>query len=210
MPEQLGLDQRLRNGAARNRHKRTPGALAQVVDRGRHQFLTGPALALNQNEVIQIRHAPDQVVHHPHSPARSDQPVAARELPQLRLCRVQFLPEQRVLVRPPDHQLELQDVWRLPEVVVNPVPHERHRRRRPVIVRHRHDRCAEPPDLRDPRQSPFHALPLRIHVEDEHVHLLVCERCPHPLPVGFHLHAVSFAQRESQHALQAPVVGLDE
>ena len=64
MPEQLALDQRLRDRGAIHRHKRTVPPVRKLMDDPRGQLLAGPRLAGQKDIHIGLGDRPDQAVHH--------------------------------------------------------------------------------------------------------------------------------------------------
>ena len=62
MTEKLAFDQLFRQGSAVHRHQRFVGALAETMQRGRHQFLADTAFAGDQHRQIQ----PGRLGHQPH------------------------------------------------------------------------------------------------------------------------------------------------
>ena len=107
MPEELGLDQRFRDGAAGDSHKRTGGARTQVVNGAGDQFLAGATFAGDQHRGIEIGDAMHQLINPLHLRTRSDQPVATGGHAQLLLHGLQLLPQRGVLERPAEHGLEI-------------------------------------------------------------------------------------------------------
>src|SRR4029077_18041161 len=56
VPEQLVLEERLRDGAAVDRHELLPRSPAALMDGPGHELLTGAALALDHDPVVGPRH----------------------------------------------------------------------------------------------------------------------------------------------------------
>ena len=81
--EQLGLQQRLGNRAAVERHERAASPQAVVVNRAGHQLLARACLAGDEHGAVGHRHGLEQLEEIAHRPAAADDPgeaVAAFEL----------------------------------------------------------------------------------------------------------------------------------
>src|SRR5487761_193887 len=73
MAEQFGFDQRLRQGRAIHRNKRSAPPLTQIVNGSGYELLPRAGLAANQYRKRTIRGLPDQLVNHSHWLRKSDE-----------------------------------------------------------------------------------------------------------------------------------------
>src|SRR5206468_4971965 len=71
--EQLGFEQRARNGRRRHGDERPPRAAAVVVDRAGDQLLAGARLPAQQDGDVAGRDAPDRLVDLLHARVAADQ-----------------------------------------------------------------------------------------------------------------------------------------
>ena len=70
--EELGLEQRLDNRRAIDRHERPAPARADFVNLPRDQLLAGAALAVDERDEVRCRHSLDAIAHGLHDRTRSD------------------------------------------------------------------------------------------------------------------------------------------
>ena len=113
MPEQLRLEQRVRNRAAVDGHERFARACAVVVNRARHQFLAHAAFADDEHWRRRIGRMRDLLVHLEHRRRPSDQTAdLARGHLRGTLAAVRALLERAI-----DDPLDVGDVERLADVV---------------------------------------------------------------------------------------------
>ena len=66
VPEQLGLDQRLREQRAADRNEWLPGPRTLVMQEARDDFLPGSALSGDDDIAVALAHDPHEVEHRPH------------------------------------------------------------------------------------------------------------------------------------------------
>ena len=109
VPEQLRLEQRVRNGAAVDRHQPLVAARTVVVDGARHQFLARAGLAGDQNRARRAGHGLEELEEIAHRTTASDDALEPIPIPELR-------PEVLVLgLQPPLLQRRRQDVQQVVE-----------------------------------------------------------------------------------------------
>ncbi len=70
--EELGLEQRLDDRRAIDRHERPAPARADFVNLPRDQLFAGAALAVDERDEVRRCHALDAIAHRPHDRTRSD------------------------------------------------------------------------------------------------------------------------------------------
>ena len=118
MAEELGFEERFGERAAVDRDKRPRGAVAVLMNRARHQFLAGAALADDQDRRVGCRGVRDLFVDRGHQRAASEQRRRHVVANHRRLRR-----RRRLLQRALDEALELGDVERLADEIEGAFAH---------------------------------------------------------------------------------------
>ena len=91
MAKEFTLQQCVHDGCTINGHKRPVGAAAVAVDGAGNEFLSGAALALDQNGGFTRRHPGDKLIHLAHALAFADHAV----------LDVEFLLQTPILISEP-------------------------------------------------------------------------------------------------------------
>ena len=167
VPEQLALEQRLRDGRAVQPHVRLLPPLAGVVNRSRDQLLAGSALAENQDRGLGRANRPDHFAQLLQAVAVPDDVVqlVAEGQPRLELF---ILPDELVpLGAPVDGVQQLLRLERLGEVIDRAGLDRLHRQfRRGVGGDHQHRQVG--PSLVSFTEEIVAAHPLEPRVGDDH------------------------------------------
>ena len=121
--EELGLEQRGRDGRGRDAHEGTAGAAAVVVQGPRHHFLARPGLAAEEHADVARGHAPDGLVDLLHGRVPPHEGAELPDLLEPRLERGDFLREPARRQRALGEQERLVEVEGLGEVVVGALLH---------------------------------------------------------------------------------------
>ena len=123
VPEQLGLDQALREGGAVERDERGGAAPAVLPEGVRDQLLAGAALALDQHRRVRRRHLADQREDLPQLPAPADELDRGLLADEFLLEQPVLDAELAVLVGAVDEDHQLVELVGLGQVVEGPVLH---------------------------------------------------------------------------------------
>ena len=125
--EQLGLEQRLRDGRTIDRHERAVGAGTQRVQRSGEQLLAGAALAFDQDGRVGRRRAMQRERHRLQLRVVADNLRRAAALRQLLFQQDVFRAQPPLCQRPLDHQQQDVGIDRLGKKIERSLLHRRHR-----------------------------------------------------------------------------------
>src|SRR5262245_39364070 len=115
--EDLGFEQRFRNGTAVERHEAIRFARAVVVNRPCDDFLAGPGLTRNKNGAVGRRHGFEKLEQSGHRAAFADKSLEAMSIVQLRTEVGVFGFELTLLESRIEHVQELSNLKRLADEI---------------------------------------------------------------------------------------------
>jgi hypothetical protein len=127
--EEFGLNQSLRDGAARHRDKGLTRAVANIVDGPGDELFSGSALAGNQDGSTQIGNPVNEVVYNLRPPAGADELIARALRTECLARTLELRLNQFVLMGASDDDLEFDERWRLPNAIESATTEELDRRR---------------------------------------------------------------------------------
>ena len=137
VPEQLAVDQRLRDGAAVERDEPLLAARAALVQRARHQLLAGAALAADQDRDVLARQAIERGAQLTHLGRHADEQRVRGGRP---LGATELAPQRGVASRGLHHRCQLERPERLGQVVERAGAHARGGGGRGVVAGEHDDR----------------------------------------------------------------------